>query len=132
MLHAKFTTKVTLLAGCAIVSSLGADAKKRFIDGEKITVKQALGHAACQCAAAVAATLAGWAVAKAMRHSTQTTSKAANLEQVVKDTGEKASPLPATNLQPAIETTSAKYSIITSNLVGAADEIGEQSLSVTE
>ena len=125
--------RIAISAGCATVSSLGADAKKRFIDGEKITVKQALGHAACQCAAAVAATLAGWAVAKAMRHSTQTTSKAANnLEQVVKDTGEKASPLPATNLQPAIETTSAKYSIITSNLVGAADEIGEQSLSVTE
>ena len=106
--------------------------RKKFIDGEKITVKQALGHAACQCAAAVPATLAGGAVAKAMRRSTETTSKAATFEQVVKDTGEKASPLPATNLQPAIETTSVKYSIITSSHVGAADEIGEQSLSVTE
>ena len=106
--------------------------KKRLIDGEKITVKQALGHAACQCAAAIAATLAGGAVAKAMRRSTQTTSKAANLEQVVKDTVEKASPLPATNLQPAIETTSVKSSIISNNFVGAADEIGEQSPSVTE
>ena len=52
--------------------------------------------------------------------------------QEVKDTGEKASPLPATNLQPAIETTSVKSSLITTNLVGAADEIGEQSPSVTE
>ena len=124
--------RIAISAGCAIVSSLGADAKKRFIDGEKITGKQALGHAACKCAAAVAATLAGGAVAKAMRHSTQTTSKAANLVQEVKDTGEKASPLPATNLQPAIETTSVKSSLITTNLVGAADEIGEQSPSVTE
>ena len=124
--------RIAISAGCAIVSSLGADAKKRFIDGEKITGKHALGHAACKCAAAVAATLAGGAVAKAMRHSTQTTSKAANLVQEVKDTGEKASPLPATNLQPAIETTSVKSSLITTNLVGAADEIGEQSPSVTE
>ena len=124
--------RIAISAGCAIVSSLSIDAKKRFIDGENITAKQALGHAACKCAAAVAATLAGGAVAKAMRHSTQTTSKAANLVQEVKDTGEKASPLPATNLQPAIETTSVKSSLITTNLVGAADEIGEQSPSVTE
>ena len=125
--------RIAISAGCAIVSSLGADAKKRFIDGEKITVKQALGHAACKCATAVAATLAGGAAAaKAMRHSTQTTSKAANLVQEVKDTVEKASPLPATNIQPAIETASVKSSIIPSNLVGAADEIGEQSPSVTE
>ncbi|CAH3020252.1 unnamed protein product [Porites evermanni] len=126
--------RIAISAGCAIVSSLGTDAKKRFIDGEKITVKQALGHAACKCAAAVAATLAGGAVAKAMRHSTQTTSKAANFVQEVKYTGEKASPLPATNLQPAIETTSysVKSSIITSNLEGATDEIGEQSPSEGE
>ena len=124
--------RIAISAGCAIVSSLSIDAKKRFIDGENITAKQALGHAACKCAAAVAATLAGGAVAKAMRHSTQTTSKAANLVQEVKDTVEKASPLPATNLQPAIETASVKSSIIPSNLVGAADEIGEQSPSVTE
>ena len=61
------------LARCAILSSLGTDAKKRFIDGEKITVEQAVSHAACQCAAAVAATLAGGAVAKAMfKHSADT------------------------------------------------------------
>ena len=110
--------RIAISAGCAIVSSLGTDAKTRFIDGENIS----LGHAACKCAAAVAATLAGGAVAKAMRHSTQTTSI----------TGEKASALPATNLQPTIETTGVKSSLITSNLVGAADEIGEQSPSVTE
>ncbi|XP_068758615.1 uncharacterized protein [Montipora capricornis] len=50
--------RLAIAAGCAIVSSLGKDAKRRFIDGEEITIKQALGHAACQCAAAVAATLA--------------------------------------------------------------------------
>lgn len=76
--------RMAISAGCAIVSSLGTDAKKRFIDGEKITVKQALGHAACQCAAAVAATLAGGAVAKAMlKHSPDTTPSTADLESLV-------------------------------------------------
>ena len=56
--------RIAIAAGCATASSLGTDAKKYFIDGRQITIKQALCHATCQCAAAVAATLVGAGVAK--------------------------------------------------------------------
>ncbi|CAH3187107.1 unnamed protein product [Porites lobata] len=51
--------RIAIAAGCATASSLGTDAKKYFIDGREITTKQAVCHATCQCAAAVAATLVG-------------------------------------------------------------------------
>ena len=59
-----------------MVSSLVSDAKKKFIDGEEITVNQAIGHAACQAAAAASAALAGGAVAKALSTGTQSTQTA--------------------------------------------------------
>ena len=126
--------RMAISAGCAIVSSLGTDAKKRFIDGEKITVKQALGHAACQCAAAVAATLAGGAVSKAMlKHSTDTTPSTTdyNLERVVQETGEKVSSQPA-KLQQAVGEVVVKSSTMPTNLTGAVNEIGMHNPSVTE
>ena len=124
--------RMAISAGCAIVSSLGIDAKKRFIDGEKITMKQALGHAACQCAAAVAATLAGGAVAKAMlKHSADTTPSTADLESIVNETGEKASSQPA-KLQQAVGEVGVKSSTMSTNLTGAVDEIGMHDQSVTE
>ena len=124
--------RMAISAGCAIVSSLGTDAKKRFIDGEKITVKQALGHAACQCAAAVAATLAGGAVAKAMlKHSPDTTPSTADLESLVQETGERASSHPA-KLQQAVGEVGVKSSSMPTNLTGAVNEIGMHDSSVTE
>ena len=125
--------RMAISAGCAIVSSLGTDAKKkRFIDGEKITMKQALGHAACQCAAAAAATLAGGAVAKAMlKHSADTTPSTADLESIVNETGEKASSQPA-KLQQAVGEVGVKSSTMPTNLTGAVDEIGMHDQSVTE
>ena len=124
--------RMAISAGCAIVSSLGTDAKKRFIDGEKITMKQALGHAACQCAAAAAATLAGGAVAKAMlKHSADTTPSTADLESIVNETGEKASSQPA-KLQQAVGEVGVKSSTMSTNLTGAVDEIGMHDQSVTE
>ena len=124
--------RMAISAGCAIVSSLGTDAKKRFIDGEKITVKQALGHAACQCAAAVAATLAGGAVAKAMlKHSADTTPSTADLERAVQETGERASSHPA-KLQQAVGEVGVKSSTMPTNPTGAVNEIGMHDPSVTE
>ena len=124
--------RMAISAGCAILSSLGTDAKKRFIDGEKITVKQALGHAACQCAAAVAATLAGGAVAKAMlKHSSDATPSTADLESLVQETGERASSHPA-KLQQAVGEVGVKSSTTPTNLTGAVNEIGMHDPSVTE
>lgn len=56
--------RIAIAAGCATASSPGTDAKKYLIDGRQVTTKQAVGHATCQCAAAVAATLVGAGVAK--------------------------------------------------------------------
>ena len=64
-------------AGCGLVSALTTDAKKKFLDGENITLKQALGHAACQTAATAAGALAGGAVAKTMVRVKQTAQSAA-------------------------------------------------------
>ena len=82
--------RTAIAAGCGAISSLGSDAKKRFIEGENVTLKQALGHAACQSAAWAAAALAGSAAAKAMVAGSQTTTAAANLEEAF---GEQVSPL---------------------------------------
>ena len=95
-------------------------------------MKQALGHAACQCAAAVAATLAAGAVAKAMlKHSADTTPSTADLESLVNETGEKASSQPA-KLQQAVGEVGVKSSTMSTNLTGAVDEIGIHDQSVTE
>ncbi|CAH3187098.1 unnamed protein product [Porites lobata] len=83
--------RIAIAAGCATASSLGTDAKKYFIDGRQITIKQALYHATCQCAAAVAATLVGAGVAKAMHLGSQTTAAASDLEGAVGDMTEGAS-----------------------------------------
>ena len=124
--------RLAISAGCAIVSSLGTSARKRFIDGEKITVKQALGHAACQCAAAVAATLAGGAVAKAMlKHRADTTPSTADLEGIVHETGEKASSQPA-KLHQEFGEVGVKGSTMPTSLTRAVDEIGMHDPSVTE
>ena len=78
-------------AGCGLVSALTTDAKKKFLDGENITLKQALGHAACQAAATAAGALAGGAVAKTMVRVKQTAqSAAATLEGPI---SEPVSPL---------------------------------------
>ena len=87
--------RIAIAAGCGTVSSLGSDAKKKFIDGEKVTFKQAMGHAACQGVAAAAATFAGGAVAKAMRLGTQSSAAAAaNVEGAIGEIGEQLSPSP--------------------------------------
>ncbi|XP_068714574.1 uncharacterized protein [Montipora foliosa] len=121
--------RLAIAAGCAIVSSLGNDAKRRFIDGEKITIKQALGHAACQCAAAVAATLAGGAVAKAMRHHYQTPTAASNFEPAVKETHNKVSTAAAgkigSSLPINVEATVGDVSsAIPANVGASVGEIG--------
>jgi len=38
-----------IAAGCGLVSSLTSDAKKKFLDGENISLKKALGHAGSGC-----------------------------------------------------------------------------------
>ena len=44
--------RIAIATGCATVKPLGTDAKS-FMDGGKITAKQAFCHAACHCKAAV-------------------------------------------------------------------------------
>lgn len=81
--------RTAIAAGCG--SSLTSDAEKKFLDGENITLKQALGHAACQATATAAAALAGGVVAKTMVRFKQTTqSAAATLEGAI---SEPVSPL---------------------------------------
>ena len=75
--------RTAIAAGCGATSSVASDAKERFIDGENVTLKHALGHTACQSAAWAAAALAGSAAAKAMVAGSQTTTTAANLEEAV-------------------------------------------------
>jgi len=83
--------RTAIAAGCGLVSSLTSDAKKKFLDGEDITLKQELGHAACQATATAAAALAGGVVAKTMVRFKQTTqSAAATLEGAI---SEPVSPL---------------------------------------
>lgn len=48
------------------LASLVSDAKKKFVDGQDVTFKQAMGHAAAAAAAGSAAAMAGIGVAKAM------------------------------------------------------------------
>ena len=103
--------RVAIAAGSAAASSLGTDAKKYLIDGRQITTKQAVCHAACQCAAAVAATLVGAGVAKAMHLSSQTTAAASDLEGAVGEMSEGAS----TTLE---------------NVEGVVERISEQSPSM--
>ena len=103
--------RIAIAAGCATASSLGTDAKKYFIDGREITTKQAVCHATCHCAAAVAATLVGAGVAKAMHPGSQTTAAASDLEGAVGDMSEGAS-------------------TILENVEGVVEEISEQSPSM--
>ena len=103
--------RIAIAAGCATASSLGTDAKKYFIDGREITTKQAVCHATCHCAAAVAATLVGAGVAKAMHLGSQTTAAASDLEGAVGDMSEGAS-------------------TILENVEGVVEEISEQSPSM--
>ncbi|XP_078373883.1 uncharacterized protein LOC144657407 [Oculina patagonica] len=60
------------------VASLVSDAKKKFVDGQDVTFKQAMVHAAAAATASSAATMAGIGVAKAMA-STQTATASADL-----------------------------------------------------
>ena len=103
--------RIAIAAGCATASSLGTDAKKYFIDGREITTKQAVCHATCHCAAAIAATLVGAGVAKAMHLGSQTTAAASDLEGAVGDMSEGAS-------------------TILENVEGVVEEISEQSPSM--
>ena len=103
--------RIAIAAGCATASSLGTDAKKYFIDGHQITTKQAVYHATCQCAAAVAATLVGASVAKAMHLGSQTTAATSDLEGAVGEMSEGAS-------------------TILENVEGVVEEISEQSPSM--
>ena len=103
--------RIAIAAGCATASSLGTDAKKYFIDGREIITKQAVCHATCHCAAAIAATLVGAGVAKAMHLGSQTTAAASDLEGAVGDMSEGAS-------------------TILENVEGVVEEISEQSPSM--
>ena len=103
--------RIAIAAGSATASSLGTDAKKYLIDGRQITTKQAVCHAACQCAAAVAATLVGAGVAKAMHLGSQTTAAASDLEGAVGEMSEGAS-------------------TILENVEGVVEKISEQSPSM--
>ena len=103
--------RIAIAAGSATASSLGTDGKKYLIDGRQITTKQAVCHAACQCAAAVAETLVGAGVAKAMHLGFKATVAASDLEGAVGEMSEGAS----TTLE---------------NVEGVVEKISEQSPSM--
>ena len=79
--------RITIATGCATVKSLGTDAKS-FIDGGKITAKQAFCHAACHCTAAVAAILTEHAIPKDMRLDIVAETNS-NLEIAAEEIGEQ-------------------------------------------
>ena len=64
------------------ISSLASDAGRKFVDGEEVTWKQAVGHAACGATIGAAAGAAGGAVSKAFVGS-QTSAASATLETEV-------------------------------------------------
>ena len=78
--------RTAIAAGCGIVSSLASDAKKKFVNGEDVTLNQAIGHAACQAIKLAAASFAGGTVAKALLRATQSTQTAAvNIEGAMEE-----------------------------------------------
>ena len=79
--------RIAIATGCATVKSLGTDAKS-FMDGGKITAKQAFCHAACHCTAAVAAILTEHAIPKDMRLGTAAETNS-NLEIAAEEIGEQ-------------------------------------------
>ena len=62
-----------------VISSLASDAGRKFVDGEEVTLKQAIGRAACGATIGAAAGAAGGAVSKAFVGS-QTSAASATLE----------------------------------------------------
>ena len=79
--------RIAIATGCATVKSLGTDAKS-FMDGGKITAKQAFCHAACHCTAAVAPILTEHAIPKDMRLGTAAETNS-NLEIAAEEIGEQ-------------------------------------------
>ncbi|XP_068727094.1 uncharacterized protein [Montipora capricornis] len=78
--------RTAIASGCAIASSLTEDAKKKFVYGEEVTLKQAMGHAACQAAAAATGCLAGAAVSRFVPAVTQSSRTAAtSIENAVEE-----------------------------------------------
>ena len=80
--------RIAITTGCSIVKSLGTDAKS-FMDGGKITAKQAICHAACHCTAAVAAILTEHAIPKNMSLGTAAETINSNPEIVAEEIGEQ-------------------------------------------
>ena len=80
--------RIAIATGCATVKSLGSDAKS-FMDGGKITAKQAICHAACHCTAAVAAILTEHAVPKNMPLGTEAETINSNPEIAAEEIAEQ-------------------------------------------
>ena len=80
--------RIAIATGCATVKSLGSDAKS-FMDGGKITAKQAICHAACHCTAAVAAFLTEHAVPNNMPLDTEAETINSNLEIAAEEIAEQ-------------------------------------------
>ena len=68
------------------MTSLVSDANKKFVDGEEVTFKQAMGHAAAAAAAGSASTLVGIGVAKAMASNQTATASADMVEAIAEPT----------------------------------------------
>ena len=65
--------RTAVAAGSAMVASFVEDAKKKFVDGEDVTLKQAFRHAIFQGTVAAGACLLGGAVSKGLGKATQKT-----------------------------------------------------------
>ena len=89
-----------------VASALTSDAGRKFADGQDVTWKQVLGHAACGAAVGAAAGAAGGAVTKSLV-SSQTSAATANLkgeigEQIVILTGARRLDVLARNVSRAL------------------------------
>ncbi|XP_015773674.1 PREDICTED: uncharacterized protein LOC107351885 [Acropora digitifera] len=65
--------RTAVSSGSSLVAALVEDAKKKFVDGEDVTFKQALGHKIFQGAVAAGARLLGGAVSKGLQKAIQKT-----------------------------------------------------------
>ena len=65
--------RTAVSSGSSLVAALVEDAKKKFVDGEDVTLKQALGHAIFEGAVAAGKCLLGGAISKGLRKAIQKT-----------------------------------------------------------
>lgn len=75
--------RTAVASGSAMVAALVEDAKKKFVDGEDVTFKQALGHAIFQGTVAAGACLLGGAVSKGLQKAVPNQTQRLPSEEVV-------------------------------------------------